>query len=171
MLIGSRVFSMESKLISVPKIVDNQLDIISTIGPILLDGVFSLNIKDEDTVILRMPNESNQTIHFTPWFIDHAAKPHVFGRLIDLDGKKIEGVLTVEIEKPDEPTQQILQSSTEKVNFSHPTKPGQRMMVESSTQACCAPGDTLIVKLKSRVPLDTMQSKIVFEDLVFAEVM
>ena len=161
---------MESSMMGLQENTENTPSIIATVGPLMFDGIFKMNESDTESDILVMPNESATTIHFTPGHVGYTDKPYVFGRLIDIDGKKLEGVFSVKVVKNDGSEAKIIEASTEKLNFAHPTKPNQRVWIDNNDPICCEPSETLVISLKSRTALDTKQSKIVFEDLLFAEV-
>jgi len=165
-----RVQTMEFSLQSTAETIENKLDINTTTGPLMFDGVFNLNEKNENTSIFSMKNDSNQTIHFTPENIGVFDKPYIFGRLLTIDGKKLEGRFEISVVKSEEIESVVLQASTEKVNFSHPTKHAQKLFIDLSSHTVCEPGETIQIRLKSKEILDPSQSKIVIEDLVFAEV-
>lgn len=146
-------------------------DIIANVQPLMLDGIFELNTPGEVSTILRMPNESTETIHFTPRSLGFDHDSYIFGRLLNVDGKKLEGVFSVELVKNNDEVEirtTVIKSTTEKLNYSHPTKQGQRLHIEGE-HLVFEPGDVLEFKLESKHGFDAIASKLVFEDLVFVE--
>jgi hypothetical protein len=146
-------------------------DIVASVQPLMLDGVFEPNTPGEVSTILRMPNESTETIHFTPRSLGFDHDSYIFGRLLRANGKKIEGVFSVELVKTNEDSttrMTLLKSTTEKLNFSHPTKQAQRLIIEGD-HCILEPGDAIEIKLESKHGFDAISSKLVFEDLIFVE--
>lgn len=145
--------------------------IVASVQPLMLDGIFEPNTPGQVSTILRMPNESTETIHFTPRAIGFEHESYIFGRLLNSDGKKLEGVFSVELVKQNddgETRTTIIKSTTEKLNFSHPTKQAQRLHIEGE-HLVLEPGDMLEFKLESKQGFDAIASKLVFEDLIFVE--
>ena len=136
-------------------------NLVLTRTPLMFDGNFEVNIPGEESLILTFCNNSNDTLHFTPEF----SEPYVFGRLHDINGKKIEGILKVVLKNIDEEPFVALSTSTEKINFAHPTKEHGRVRLEQHHGMPLMPGGELEIRLFANTILDTANSKLTFEDL------
>ena len=142
--------------------------LISTTGPMMFDGVFNTNTIGENSLIYEHTNDTTTTIHFTNDISDSGHGPYVFGRLLDINNKKIEGLIMVVIEHEeyDQPFM-VLNISTEKLNYSHPGKTNGRIFLGLPDGIPLLPNGKLKIYLQTNEPLDTKTSKIVFEDLLF----
>ncbi len=129
--------------------------------PLMFDGNFEVNNPGEESIVLTFNNKSNDTLHFTPEF----SEPYVFGRLHDINGKRIEGILKVVLKNIDERPFVALSTSTEKINFAHPTKEHGRVRLEQPHGMPLMPGGVLEIMLYTNSILDTANSKLTFEDL------
>lgn len=142
--------------------------------PIVFEGGFKSNVLSEESLIMSMDNEGNETLHFNAGVLSELGlmtsnrSPYIFGRIVDVDNKKIEGTFRVAIQKGEKEVD-IIKSTTEKLNFSHPTNRSNRLNIENVNQVAFEPGDRLNIYLKSKNGLDTEASKIAFEDIVALE--